>query len=99
VEWVKAEPPRDFLGRGPCALGEQPAQDLARPGVPPPVPAHLATEVRLELRRADPGSQVVGRVKAGVHVRQVSALVVAETGWLGEQRRVVAGRLSTLGRE
>ena len=42
VERLEAEPACDVLGRGPRALGEQPAQDLSRRAAPPPVLADLA---------------------------------------------------------
>src|SRR5215469_7139296 len=78
VERVEAEPAGDVLGRGPRALGEQPTQDLAGLGAPPPVLADLAAKVHLELRRADPGARVVGGIEACVHVGQVAAGVVAK---------------------
>src|SRR5207245_4359932 len=56
VEGLVVEPRGDLLARGPRALEEEPVQELARLGAPPPVLADLADEVGAELRRADPGA-------------------------------------------
>src|SRR5205807_5768569 len=63
VEGVVAESRRDLLARRARAFEEQGAQELAGLGAAPPVLADLVDEVRAELRRADPRTQVVRRVE------------------------------------
>src|ERR671938_1805683 len=96
VEGVVAETGRDLLARGPRALEEEPAQKLAGLRAPPPVLADLAHEVRAELRRADPGAQVVRRVEAGVHVREEPVRAVAQAGRGAQELRVAVGRAAVL---
>ena len=58
----------------------------------------LADEVLPQLRRADPGAQVVGRVEARVHVGEVVLGRVADAGRLGQPLGVAAGRAAVLAR-
>src|SRR5882762_10957902 len=83
VERVEAEPARDLLACRLRALEKQIGEKLARLRVPPPVLAHLARQVLAQLRRTDPGAQVVGRVEACVHVREVVVLPVADARRVG----------------
>ena len=71
-------------------------QPLAGLGATPPVLADLADQMLPELRRADPGAKVVGRVEAGVHVGEVVLGRIADPGRLGQQLRVAAGRAAVL---
>src|SRR6476469_4699768 len=78
VERLEAEPAGDLLARRARAREEERTETVARLGVPPPVLAELAAQVRAELRRPDPRAQVVRRVEARIHVRQISVLAIAE---------------------
>src|ERR687888_1703154 len=97
VERRVAEPGRNLLAGGLRALEEEPAQELAGLGAPPPVLPDLAHEVRAELRRADPGAQVVGGVEARVHVGEEAVRAVAHPGRGAEQLRVAVGSPAVLG--
>src|SRR5919204_5044343 len=97
VERRVAEPGRNLLAGGLRALEEEPAQELAGLGAPPPVLADLAHEVRAELRRADPGAQVVGRVEARVHVREEPVRAVAHPGRGAQELRIAVRRPAVLG--
>ena len=83
---------RDLLARRASALAEQLPQPLARLRAAPPVLAHLADEMLPQLRGADPGAEVVGRVEAGVHVGEVVLRRIADARGAGEPLGVAAGR-------
>src|SRR3989337_2786943 len=84
VEGLEAEPGRDLLARRPRPLAEEVAQPRTGFGAPPPVLPDLVDELAAELRRADPGSEVVRRVEARIHVREVVLARVADAGGLGQ---------------
>ena len=94
---VEAEAPRDLLAGRLRALAEERAEQVAGLAAAPPVLADLGDEVRAQLGRADPGAQVVGRVEAGVHVREVRVRAVADAGRLGQRLLVAVGRAAVLG--
>ena len=85
VERIEAEPAGDLFARRLRAFAEQIAEHLAVAATPPPVGTDLPNEVVAELRRADPRPQVVGRVEAGVHVREVVVALVTDARRLGQQ--------------
>src|SRR2546425_981324 len=62
----------------------------AAPGRP-----HLAAEMRLQLGRADPGAEVVGRVEVGIHVGEEVRRAIAHARRGGEAL-LVAVRLRAL---
>src|SRR5437764_1623886 len=80
VERLEADPAGDLLARGLRALVEELAEVVAGLLARPPLVADLALEVRAQLRRADPGAQVVGRGEAGVHVGQGALAAVRDPG-------------------
>ena len=76
---------------------EQLAQQVARRLVAPPVLADLTDQVLAHLGRADPRSQVVGRVEAGVHVGDEPVRAVDVAGGLGQPVGVAVRRAAVLG--
>src|SRR4029079_4626335 len=96
VERVEAEPRGDVLARRLRALAEELAQQLARLRASPPLLAGLADQVAAELRGADPRTQVVGRVEAGVHVAQVPVAAVADPRRLGQVLLVPSRRAAVV---
>ena len=78
------------------ALAEERAQALARLRARPPLVADLTLQVRAQLGRADPGAEVVGRVEAGVHVREVAIRAVADARRAGQALLVAAGGAAVL---
>src|SRR5262249_33688288 len=97
VEWIEAEPAGNLLRRGLRPLEEERPQLLAGLGAPPPVLPDLIDELRPQLRRADPRTQVVGRVEPGVHVGDEAVASVAHAGRLAEVLRVPLGCAAVLG--
>src|SRR5688500_4872904 len=84
VERLVAQPARDLLARRSRSLEEEAAQPLARLGSPPPVLTRIAEQRLAQLRRADPGAEVVGRVEARVHVREIVLAWIADAGRIGQ---------------
>src|SRR6266702_1510710 len=97
VERVVAEARRDLFARRFRALAEELAQQLARLGAPPPVFADRVDQVPAQLRGADPCAQVVRRVEAGVHVREITVAAVADPGCFGQELLVAARRAAVVG--
>src|SRR6516225_8732375 len=91
IERVEADALGDLFARGPGPLEEELAEELARCSVAPPLDPHSLDEVTAELGRADPGTQVVRRVKTRVHVGEVGARAVVDPGG-GSQPLLVAVR-------
>src|SRR3954447_4989377 len=97
VERVEADAVGDLLARGPRALAEELAEELAGRRAAPPVLADRLDQVAPELGRTDPGAEVVGRVEARVHVGEVGVAAVADAGRGGEELLVALGRAAVLG--
>src|SRR3979411_1272733 len=74
---LEAETPRDLLAGGPRPLGEQVAQELSCFWAAPPILADLVDEIGTQLRVPDPGAQIVRRIEARIHVREVTVVRIA----------------------
>src|SRR5690348_5073089 len=78
VERLVAEAGGSLLAGRLRPLGEERAQHLAGLRTAPPVLADLVDQVRAQLRVANPRTQVVRRVEAGVHVCEVAVTRIAD---------------------
>src|SRR6478672_13077095 len=97
VERVEPEPAGDLLARRLRPLTEELRQQLAGLRVAPPVLADLADQVRAQLRRPDPGAEVVRRVETGVHVGEVVVTPVADPRRFGQIALVEVGVAAVAG--
>ena len=91
----KPMPRRDLFARRPRPLAKSPRRRSPVAGRRHQS-APTCRQVLAQLRRADPGAQVVGRVEARVHVREVVVARVADAGRLADLLRVAVGRAAVL---